>query len=64
MYSHDELFLRSPECYFYVYFPHCFANQGNKHKNNLIGSAETVRHLSTYIILYLFNLLSSHYLNQ
>ena len=27
-------------------------NLGNKHKNNPLVNAETVRHLSTYIILY------------
>ena len=42
MYSSDELFLRSLECYFCVY----------KHKNNPLVSAETIRHSGTYIILY------------
>ena len=44
MYSHDELFLCSLEYYFGVY---------SKHQNNALVSAETVRHSSTYIILYL-----------
>ena len=34
-------------------FPSLLRNPGNKHKNNLFVSAETVRHSSTYIILYL-----------
>ena len=38
MYSRDELFLRSFKCYL----------------NNPLVSAETVRHSSTYIILYVF----------
>ena len=41
MYSSDELFLRSLECYFCV-----------KHKNDPLVSDETVRHSSAYIILY------------
>ena len=45
MYSRDELFLRSVECYF------VFISHKNKHKNNPLVSAETVRHYSTYIIL-------------
>ena len=44
MYSRDELFLRSPECYFGV----------NKHQNSSLVKAETVRHSSTYIILSVF----------
>ena len=27
MYSRDELFLRSLECYFWIYFPRCFATR-------------------------------------
>ena len=27
MYSRNELFMRSPECYFGVYFPSCFADR-------------------------------------
>ena len=30
-------------------------NSGNKHQNNLLVSADTVRHLSTHIILYICN---------
>ena len=52
MYSRDELIRRSLERYFDVYFHRCFATRGNKHQNNPIVSAETVRHLSTYIVLY------------
>ena len=33
-------------------FPSMLRNSGNKHKNNPLVSAETVRHSSTYIILY------------
>ena len=44
-----ELFQRSREGYFGVYFPK------NKHQNNPLVSAETVRHLSAYIILYISN---------
>ena len=43
MYSSDELFQRSREGYFCV----------NKYKNNTRVSAQTVRHESTYIILFL-----------
>ena len=35
-------------------FPSLLRNSGNKHKNNPLVSTETVRHLSTYIILYFF----------
>ena len=42
MYSRDELFQRSQEGYF-----------GVKHQNNSPVSAETVRHKSIYIILFL-----------
>ena len=34
-------------------FPSLLRNSGNKHQNNPLVSAETVRHESTYIILYL-----------
>ena len=43
MYSRDELLLRSLKCYFY----------SNKHQNNPLVRAETIRHSSTYIILYI-----------
>ena len=43
MFSHDELFLRSLEYSSGVY----------EHQNNPLVSAETVRHSSTYIILYI-----------
>ena len=51
MYLSDELFQRSREGYFGVYFPSC--NEGNKHQYNIRVSAETVRHESAYIILFL-----------
>ena len=38
---------------FSVYFLHCCAT--NKHQNNPLVSAETVRHTSAYIILYIFD---------
>ena len=53
MYSREELFLRSIEL-FLCLFPSLLRNSGNKHKNNPLVSAETVRHSSTYIILYIF----------
>ena len=54
MYSCAELFLRSLKCYFGVYFPRCFATREIKHQNNPLMSTKTVRHSSTYIILYLY----------
>ena len=38
---------------FWCLFPELRNNKGNKHKNNSRASAETVRHKSTYIILFL-----------
>ena len=52
MHSRDEPFLRSLECYFGIYFPR---NSGNKHQSNPLVSAETIRHSSKYIILYVSN---------
>ena len=54
MYSRGGLLLRSPECYFWCLFPSLLRISGNKHQNNPLVSAETVRHSSTYIILYIF----------
>ena len=46
-------------------FPSLLRNSGNKHQNNPIVSAETVRHSSTYIILYsLFQRIISLLLNN
>ena len=39
---------------FWYLFPSLLRNSGNKHQNNPLVSAETVRHSSTYIILYLY----------
>ena len=41
MYCRGELFMRSLECHFGVYFPRCCAtrNSGNKHQNNPLMSA-------------------------
>ena len=39
-------------------FPSLLRNLGNKHQNNPLVSAETVRHSNTYIILYI------HYAND
>ena len=38
---------------FWCLFPSLLRNLGNKHQNNPPVSAQTVRHASTYIILYL-----------
>ena len=40
---------------FWCLFPLLLRNSGNKHQNNPLVSAETFRHSSTYIILYIFN---------
>ena len=54
MYPSDELFQCPREGYFGVYFILVLqSNKGNKHQNNTRVSAETVRHKSTYIILFL-----------
>ena len=37
---------------FWSLFPSLLRNSGNKHQNNPLVSAQTVRHASTYIILY------------
>ena len=37
---------------FWCLFPELRSNEGNKHHNNIRVSAETVRHESTYIILF------------
>ena len=52
MHSRNELFMRSLECNFWHSFPSLLCNSGNKHQNNTLVSAWTVRHSSTYIILY------------
>ena len=39
---------------FWYLFPSLLRNSGNKHQNNPLVSAETFRHSSTYIILYLY----------
>ena len=38
---------------FWCLFPSLLRNSGNKHQNNTLVSAKTVRHASTYIILYI-----------
>ena len=38
---------------FLCLFPELRSNEGDKHKNNIRVSAETVRHESNYIILFL-----------
>ena len=53
MYSGDELFQRSREGYFGVYFPSCEAKRVINAKNKTRVGTETVRHESTYIILFL-----------
>ena len=42
-----------PRVLFWCLFPPLLRNSGNKHQNNPLLSAETVRHSNTYIILYL-----------
>ena len=53
MYSSDELFQRTEEGYFGAYFPSCEATREIKDRINTRVSAETGRHKSTYIILFL-----------
>ena len=53
MFRSDELFQRSLECYFGVYFPELRSNEGNKHQNNTRVSVAAVRHERTYIISFL-----------
>ena len=53
MYLSDELFQCSREIYFCCLFSELRNDEGNKHQNNTRVSAETVRHKSTYIILFL-----------
>ena len=52
MYSHDELFSCSLECYFGVYFPRCFATRDQEINTKITFSwlRKKVRHLSPYII--------------
>ena len=40
------------EVLFWYLFPSLLRNSGNKHQNNPLVNAETIRHSSTYIILY------------
>ena len=45
-------------------FPSLLRNSGNKHQNNPLVSTETIRHSSSYIILYLFYMeMESHKYN-
>ena len=66
MYSRDELFLHSLECYFGVYFPRCFATREINTKITLsLVSAETIRHSSTYIIIYVYEyIMALQYVTQ
>ena len=43
---------------FWCLFPSLLRNSGNRHQNKPLLSAETVRHSSTYIILYVFRSLT------
>ena len=52
MYLSDELFLRSRGL-FWCLFLELRSNEGNKYQNNTRVGTETVRHESTYIILFL-----------
>ena len=47
---------------FWYLFPSLLCNSGNKHQNSPLVSAETVRHLSTCIILYIFKFLATNLL--
>ena len=38
---------------FWCLFPELRSNEGNKHQNNTWVNAETIRHESAYIILFL-----------
>ena len=49
--SWRELFLRSLECYFGVYFPRCFAT---REINTKITLSWVLKQFVTYIILYIF----------
>ena len=40
---------------FWCLFSSLLRNSGNRHQNYILVSAETVRHSSTYISLYIFN---------
>ena len=50
---HDEPVSVLTRELFWCLFPSLLHNAGNKHQNNPLVSAETVRHSSTYIILYI-----------
>ena len=52
MYLSDELFQRSREGYFGVYFPELRSNEGNHIQNDTQVSIETVPHQSTYTLFY------------
>ena len=45
---------------FWYLFPSLLRNSGNKHQNNPLVSAKTIRHSSTYIILYICYFLTPH----
>ena len=53
MYSRGELVYAPTRGLFWCTFPELGSNEGNKHQNNTRVSTETVRHESTYIILFL-----------
>ena len=48
----STLFQQLTRGLFWCLFPELRSNEGNKHQNNTRVSAETVRHESTYIILF------------
>ena len=52
LYSCDELFMPSLGCYFWCLFPSSLRISENKHQNNPLVNAWTVRHSSPFIILY------------
>ena len=50
--------------FFWYLFPWLLRNSGNKHQNNPFMSAETVRHSSTYIILYVCHLIKKAWISS
>ena len=57
--SWRTVFALTPRVLFWCLFSSLLRNSGNKHKNNTLVSTETVRHESTYIILYFEKMLTS-----
>ena len=45
---------------FWYVFPSLLRNSGNKHQNNPLVSAETIRHSGSYIILSIYNVITTY----